>query len=89
MAPHASHTHAHHRPPPQHKNALHHAAAGGHAAVVQVLLRHRVDVHAVDARGSMPLHYAAYFGHKETVQVGAAKYCRGLLRAATGWHGYA
>lgn len=39
--------------------ALHAACAGGHAEAVKVLLGHGADVHAIDANGCTPLHYAA------------------------------
>lgn len=39
--------------------ALHAACAGGHAEAVKILLAHGADLHAIDANGCTPLHYAA------------------------------
>jgi hypothetical protein len=45
------------------RTALHPAAENGHEVVVQLLLKHMVDVDAKDNDGRMAIHLAAENGH--------------------------
>ena len=48
---------------------IHEAAANGDLADVQAELDKGVDVHAKGYKGKNPLHYAAFYGHKETAEL--------------------
>ena len=48
---------------------LHQAAKYGHAAHVEILLRYRCDIHAVNNNGNTALHIAANNGHAEVAKV--------------------
>ncbi|XP_071544377.1 uncharacterized protein [Panulirus ornatus] len=49
--------------------ALHLAAEGGHTSVLRALLRAKVNPEAIDDKGRRPVHWAAYAGQLEALQV--------------------
>ena len=51
------------------QSILHYAARGGHCAVIEELLKIKANIHAKDNKGCIPLHWAAFKGHTDAVNM--------------------